>query len=713
MTDHPKDNLPFLRRSAVYHRLAAAFIFLLGLTLILPLNIYPSLQIIGEDFNFVDDSWSLGLPARLVHGELAGRDFAFTYGPLYQATHALGLLIPPHDAASLLRFEEAIDSLLTVLCVWVMLRFTDAPFIWRASLYLLWMCFYPVAIVKPLAGILLVMVCGRALATESEGGHVRRNMAAVTCWIASPIALLLYSFDLGVMTLLALLLTAFTMGVGAWWSAGKLARFHVLRIGMTAATAVAGVIFFAVILTVVASGWNGYLKDSWEIASGYTNMMAIGITRIYLLTMIAAVALCGGVILFLMSQRTWASGRVGYVVNKRAVGMLAAACFCIVWMRYGLTRSDAGHVLGALVPTILLTGCLLPCYLRAQGSKFARFALVAVVPLILLSPIHLPLLLPAVPANPLRRLAAIRKLELRGTRLHIEHDGFREAATLAATLPDDSLYVWPYEVMLNVVSGKANPSYTLQSYVALTDRLERATVARLEAIPDLPVIIFTNSWAIDNVENLTRTPLIFRYLLEQYELADSPRATFALLRRRDSSSERRWQAQELPVAAASLAPGNNRSLTINLAGDSSIDCRASDMLALQLRASQTRMFGIGKPGYITIIFTLSNGERRTQRLLLAPDGDSHEVLVSAMTASEPLFLGRFAPDVWWRSQEQVTGVEINWWAMDRLSRRPQEIELQRLSVVRPTRYTEIRERPLAEQDRTVFYRPLDETNSIP
>src|SRR5262245_19638713 len=98
--------------------LLTAAVVVLGFVLAVPPACWVAEQVIDNDFMTLDDSYPLDLAAHLTDQQIAGRDFIFQYGPLTQLLHALGLIVPPGDAASLVRFVALPQSLMAMLCVW-------------------------------------------------------------------------------------------------------------------------------------------------------------------------------------------------------------------------------------------------------------------------------------------------------------------------------------------------------------------------------------------------------------------------------------------------------------------------------------------------------------------------------------------------------------------------------------------------------------------
>jgi hypothetical protein len=676
--------------------LLAAAVLVLGFVLAVPPACWVAGQVIDHDFQLLDDSYPLDLAAHLSHGQLAGRDFIFQYGPLTQLLHALGLVVPPGDGASLVRFVALPQSLLGMLCVWGLLAATGAPLRWRAVLYLLWPCFWPPFLelgLKPLPGLLLAVVAGRMAA----GGRSRLETAlALATWgLAAPL-LLFVAFDMGVLTGVALLLTAVAVATTTLLLREPVAvAFRRRAVLLGGSTLAGGGLVYAGCK--VVPGWGSFFTDSWQVVSGYNAVLARGCPPEWFV----AFVLTGAALTLLWLATAWrlrASFTAPNPERARLLGLLAACCFGVVWLRAGLTRSDPHHLRMALGPALFILGFLFPCFWRADRRPYYRLAPLLSLPVLLLSPLGLP---QSVAQTTLQRLSLLARLDCRRTTLDIRHPGVRKAVAAADKLSEDALYVWPNETVINVLSGRLHPDFTLQSTSAHTEHLERATVERLAARPDLPALVFADNLLIDRVEHLTRTPVIYRYLLEHYELAAPREAEFVLLRRAEEGT-RRWVEQELPgvVVSFQVKEGSSQSLPF-LEGEAA-DCRVSDLLLLRMRVAQTMLWPVAKPGELGVEFTLSDGTIRVLKILVPPDGEGHEVLVSACRFRDPLFLSHFHPTRCWQARERVRSVRLLWAPLDLLSRQPAEVVLERAARWRRDGAVFL-ETSLAEQEQPKFW----------
>ncbi|MDP7248279.1 MAG: hypothetical protein QGF00_01650 [Planctomycetota bacterium] len=675
-----------------------ALILLSGLLLSMPENVYRAEQKIGTYYNLLDGSWRLEMAERFGRGELAGRDFTFTHGPVFQLSKGLGFVLGNGDLASLMRFESVLDVCMSVIALWGMLCFTRAPLAWRAAVFLTWCAFMEITF-KPTAGMLVLAACGhlwrRFLICERDQGSPesgsltrmannkftpQRSDLCLLAALPAP-TLLLYSFEFGVFTLVSVIFLMLTV-VACTFKLDKDGAADIRREALFGlGAAVLGAVVF-VILFSIAPGWNNYLPGVIELAAGYAAEPSSGFSDDgpgFSMWLAPVVAAC---IIFFVA--VWALRRSWEKENASSLfTLIGLCCFALVWSRYSLTRGDWSHVLHGTTPILFLCGCFLPCWLRQREHKYAKAALIGGLLLVgnkfVVAPVH-------TGSQIVGRLFAFTRTEFQPARLSVENLRIREAAAAAMMLEGDTLYIWPHETIVNVIAGKKNPAPTLQSYSAHTVSQQDEVIEKMQGVP---VLLFTSTWPMHHVEHMTRTSRIFRYIVENYELTEPPRDGFALLK----PARRKWKEEPLNHQPSTINHSSSyQPLTINHP-----PCRFSDLIVLRLRASKTSSFGVFKPGKTIARLHLSNNKMIERKLLLPQDGQTHEILVSASRLEDdPLLLSIFGRRHW-RSTETVRQIEILWQPLDFLSLRPASITLEQLSVLR-MEGAEEREASLREQE---------------
>jgi hypothetical protein len=647
--------------AATYSRLAALLVILVSIALAAPSRTWMSEQVIGADDNLLDDSYRIELPARLVEGELSGRDFAFPYGPLRQVLGGLGWLVPPHDLASVLRFEGLGDAAAAVLALWVLLRLTGAPLSWCSVACLVCAAFTP-SRVKPLVAMAAVaaLAAGLGRTAVRTAGRLLRLVA----WAAAAPLMISYSFDLGLFTLGALLVSAAAVAAAA---AQQRIQPGISRSAWEgAACASIGVVAFFLALGLLP-GWSHTLPDILDLTAGYAVMNAYPLSRAGAASLLAAAAAA-------LFVARWAERRLGSgsspASRPHVFALLATSLSALLWLRYGLTRSDPLHVFIACSPALLVLSVLLPCHLRSSHRPGARPALAAGLAAVAVAGLLSP------PETGRHTADALTIPVPRVKRILVGHLGVREALLRLDRSTQSSVLVWPYETIVNVLAHKKNPVATLQLYSASTERFESRTVKNLEAAPETPVILLGRSWPMDEIENSSRNPIVFRYLLDHYELDGPPRSGVALLR--PSASAPRWTEEPLAVASLSVSPVLKQVGEVPLPAGC---CGVDDFLLVRLRLSRTRSFGLFKPGRVWSVIRLDRDAPRLQLLAVPQDGDVHTVLLSAVSARDPAFFAAFESTGGRPKRERLLEIAFRWVPMDFLSLTPERLSVEGVSVL--------------------------------
>ncbi len=671
----------------VLRTVTAGMVIVIGLILSAPQELFPPRQVISTETGLLDLSCAIEPALRLHRREYAGRDFIFTYGPLAQLIHGSWASSNAADVPAVMRWYNVLPAWVTNIALWFVLAFTGAPLSWRAPAYLLWLLLWPYFHIKPIGGLLVVMTCAYVL------DSVRRSRMplALLLWAFAAPVLMLHVFDLGVITGAALVLTVIVGILFTWRLFGTDGPQRRRRLTFAAAAIVVGAGVLAT-TAIVPNPFQHYLRDSWEVAIGYSQTMALPLKTRHLLLLVFTAA--GSVLLGAIFGQRWRLATVTEPsIRAGAFALLAAACYCLLMTRYGMTRSDADHIKGPVGTLVCVAGCFVPCYLRGSSRSAIWPAAVVWSPAVLLASWFYF-------DSIADQFTAIRKLNADNAELHVDHATIRDAIAAAKQLPENSLYVWPYESIVGLVSDKSNPAYTMQAYAAHTPYLEEKTVARLQNATDTPVMYFVNTYPIDDVEHLTRTPQIFRYLVENYAIASPRHKDFLILRFQPGRKEQ-WRETELLKPEKTFVPSDGNALKIDFP-DAAAACRASDLLVLRMSLKTPALLKLPKPGNLYVTLILSNGEARRQKVLLPPDGDAHDVILSACSAQEPPFWSIFNARRLWRSTTHVVGLKVEWEPMDRLSQRPKSITLHSISTLHRSG-AEVRETGLAQAQDPELY----------
>jgi hypothetical protein len=687
--------------------------------LTLPLGWYRPEQIITSRALF-DNSWHLALPVLLTQGEFVGWQRICSYGVLYQVFNALGLILPSGGLPSLLRWFGVVEVTLVVGGLELLLRGTGAPRGLRYAAFIAWSIvlaapvdFHGVSF-KPMMG--LVVVAGGAWlwangATRDEGkvnadarrGQSRRarldRFAGLALWFVTPGGLTLYSFEFGLVALLAQLTTCAFVSLCTWRLKSAVA-VGLRRTTLTAATcAVGGAVMYLAATLAMGPARRAFI-DTLALASGYPTFWSFGgVDNELALLLLPFVAASFSLPLMMRDvRRACASSNDDATIAAAtatgavtAVAAIGGILFGLVCVRDALTRSDIWHIWRALAPSLFVYSCYLPCWWWARGvgrESIAQRGLQSkrkrhVRGLALTAWISFTLA-PWVTTNSfqrgwLDRLSAMSATNFTPARIVVEDPILARALVAAGERPERNLVVWPYGSEVGLLSGKQNHFYFLEPAGQTTSLLDAQAIGCVERTPDLAVLLLSAVAADELVPPMLRTPGLFRYLLENFELAPGgdPVGGFTFLERRASVSPR-WQVEPIRVDKSNLTlkPAERDRLVLPLERG---DCRATDLYEVRVRAAPTSTFGIGKPGRIVLGFVFDDGTTAKWTGCLPLDGQFHELLICPVPITDERFASMFHPRRLWRSRARLSALVVAWAALDRLTVTPESIDVEGLS----------------------------------
>jgi hypothetical protein len=469
----------------------------------------------------IDTSWVIALPETLHQHSISGRDFHFTYGPLAQVLAYAGAAI--HTPWS------AIDSLPLV-----MLSFYTASIVlfalvlllldsigWKESLII---CFAisglnlfsePTAF-RPLALMLCAVLFYRAL-RHGIGWSVG---AGIACFGAQ-----LLTFELGLYGVLtAALITAVV-------SIERKLRTSAL----TCLTVVAGVYLgLNLALGLLFSGYHHY---AFETIQGFTFSQALPWS-------LAAGPTVGLAIVGALG--------VAFAVYLRREGALLALLLCsLIQLKSVTVRSDMGHITqggSPLVFVFLWAGALMLLRWRVHKAALALWA-AGFIALWLSWPwaglyFASDFAKAVTQGSPIEKLSRVRR---------VSSDLFGVPSS------NGPLLAFPYQNYIPVALKRRIVAPVLMSYNASTESLQHFYVTSLEREQNLEVVYGVDnvaSTAIDEVQAITRVPLIFDYFRDRFRLhGDSPFGKGFYLLRSDPTPPRKLESMEIATTTGIAANG--------------------------------------------------------------------------------------------------------------------------------------------------------------
>ena len=577
----------------------------------------------------LDQAWLISLGALLQRGQISGRDFYFTYGPLAQFLSWIGVVIRGSGLVTdafpiiLLCYETTIIVLLAILLALIRrITWKHALFIYLVLTLLQIPFFY--AAFRPL----LVMVCASLLGYTLSTASRRKRLALAAsvgalCFVAQ-----LFTAELGVYALLGTGCVLLFCGIvtrfarllqrSDLWPARAYAEIFGVVVGVFTFGNLVISILFKLFSASYANLFD-YQKYILEVMRGYNNTMG-GIS--WQLSSVASLGL-GLVAVYVVGYMMMAIRRLK---SSDAFLLLCLTTFGLIQLKGLVTRSDAGHIMLALMPLVIVF------LLIAQDWLTNRVHIAWAGLLVVLLTVW-----PITTLTPLKQMQAGLQGQI-SLRTRIQRV-FTSPATPQSFLPPDLLsdagdrstprLTFPYENHMGLALGHNLVVPVLQGYSAHTQLLQKFYVDRLETQGNNLEILYgldsVVSDPVDGVQHVTRLPIIFDYLYRNFELKSFHRygSGYYLLERRQTPVT--INATNLNFTTRDLGSAN---LTLNLNQPAS--CSLVRM-AITIGYPVTSL--LGRPAGLTMRFTSQDTEIQRSNLVAIESGSVFTTYVSLTDAN--------------------------------------------------------------------------------
>lgn len=483
--------------------------------LTLPIQLYTEFPQIPLDF-----SWEVGLVDKFDRGEVSGRDFFFTYGPLTQVAYASSGLL--RRATPLDRSGLSYATLLgaTLLLLWASVAATPAlgPAA-SAAVFLIFALLLNFSFDRwnlylrgyaTLAATLLLPIA--LTRTRTRDRWLWAGITGLGCFAAQ-----LVSFDAGIFSLVSCI---GAIGLGLALSLTGLAPTSGLSLrtaagmaGALAATAFAANLLLPAVFWLTARdaiSMTDYHYYNWHLASAYNAAFGAQWDLNPLLAVLLECALVYVVVTIVASWRRWTWEHQAFAI---CVGVLAVVSF-----KGAVVRSGQPKILISCLPLIYMAVVFVVGEQPVRRSKPAGIVLLAM--LAVAWPFHngvmaLDKLVRAVEAR-----AGIRAHWRPLFTHHVEAGAVVPDGVIRELAPGTKLLAFPYHNLLATALGREQITPTLQPYAAIDLDSQRHFVEHASRVRNETEVIYALDGAaageIDLVPNVTRSPVIFEYLQGQF-----------------------------------------------------------------------------------------------------------------------------------------------------------------------------------------------------
>ncbi|HEX8965063.1 MAG TPA: glycosyltransferase [Patescibacteria group bacterium] len=481
----------YIRSHAIFWQIALLFV----------VSFLTLLQIGGKITNGIqisdtlDFSWQTDTVERFLHGFIAGKDYIFTYGPLYQFISSLpSLLFKLPSYIGILYVPLLENIVISILLIWLVSKVVKDNF---QRIFLSVFLLIILGIGTGLNGSILLRVllpmCFAIFWFKTLGKRRQLVLAAI------PTILGLYSYDLFVQCVFL------ALGISVMYLFLQKKNI-VLNISVLFST-----ILFQILGSFFISHNMQYIQYSFATLSDYYAIMNIVWSpgkSYYLFTFLLALIVL--LIPYLASDE--------YPKEQKML-FLVMSFVSLLSLRIGFVRSDSGHVEMSLYATIITVFLLLS--LLAKKKNMIAILFIAVL----------------FPLSPFTQnyfsSFSLRNIKNVFITIQQKPSFFRVYSLFDKMFTKEDLnyfkkiiaqnpgkvMVYPYDNYLLNIYNQTYNSFALQFYAYSNSSVEQKSVQMLANNPPTYIILEIDSHgalALDDISNFTRNPLIAKWMFAHY-----------------------------------------------------------------------------------------------------------------------------------------------------------------------------------------------------
>lgn len=508
--------------------------------------------------NTLDFSWQTDIVERYLHGYIAGRDFIFTYGPIYQFAASVPSLIFNKPSYISVLFSPILLLVVVIILLYLFIAFLTTDLKQRIILlfYLLFiigLIFYDA---NSLVRILLPFIYSLILYkyNQTEVAISLKNV-----WVfCLPAIFGLYTFDLFILCFIITSLQTFYILIITFKR--KIKNINRFKYLWAFICQIVCPLLFAILLSYLLSGNMNYLIYSFDTLANYQYIMNIPFTisRSFILFLFPL-----GLLLLLVYF-------LSYVKNSKSLkaNLVLLTISALLQLKTGLIRSDEGHIIMAIYPSIIIFFVILYFVLSKEIKLF--FIIVFMFFYILI---------------PLRE-SFYNNFSLNDFRSAISLIKSNKAFFDIYKFPNNSYYdkdvidyidqnvkiknnnvlIYPYDnFILNIYSSTFN-TLPLQFYAYSNSIVEKSAVEKFEKNPPKFIVLgvdFKSAHMLDDIPNFSRNSLVAEWMLNNY-IVKNIQYNFIILEYSNKRSKIHVQKQFCDVYDINLKGLNSSDSFISL-----------------------------------------------------------------------------------------------------------------------------------------------------
>jgi hypothetical protein len=547
----------------------------------------------------LDHNWVTFPAYAFTHDEkVLGRDFIFTYGPLFQGISTLGVKLHKFSSSvfSLHLINLLNDQLAILLLIFILLLI---PFLgwWEAVLILL--ISNSIVSLRSVLLITCITLISKALNKDRRAGRMLLGvLAGVSAFIAQ-----IYVFDIGIYSIALISVLCLFFSILSWLSKkySWFPRHQYLPMReylIVAILALSVMIILNLMISVLFLYTSEsyielfqYQKLSLNIFKGYLYLMGLPLDANLQLNYILFLV----VWLFLALVTVF---RYPQLELSEAYYHMAYLAVATVLIKNAVTRTDFEHLVIGFQGIFFFLPLVIIRYSASNYSKLSRFLMWTILAIVvLLNGVYRQLFFINDMVNFLKNPQPYQNF-LEARNFYPDRDAI---ASNLYQLPtqfqgEEQIVLLGYRNYVAELYNMEMIAPTLQEYTILSSALEDYFIQNIEH-NEHPIVLLDYDLIIDDIFSSTRYPRLFNYILENYHIPAINNIDFenqaVILEQRDSPS-----TMEITPLSFSVQETDDNRLGIHFVKD--VKC---NLLEIGLTMHYPTFSALlGTPGRLEVIY---------------------------------------------------------------------------------------------------------------
>lgn len=463
--------------------------------------------------NTLDFSWQTDSIERFLHGYLAGRDFIFTYGPLFQLIYSTPALLFNQQSYIAILYAPLLVTVVNTIILFFLIRIATyekktANIVTAFLLFVIGLITYdPSSLFRILVPFFYGLLLLRFVS-------IKKHISLKTIVIFFLPALFgMYTFDLFI---LGLLTTILFIGYELYTIyQSKKQRTHLKQYFFKGLFQVAIVVLFAILVSVLLSGGLNYLIYSFDTVKNYQFIMSIPWSaNTYFLLLIFPLGLC---LLLLYVIRTSSFNR------DIKMAFVSLTVIALLQLKSAFIRADDSHIIMGIYPSLIVLFMLFFFILREKVTTifiilFLCFYLIIPLKNSYINTISLQNLTTSF--SHLTQDKPFFSLYRLPHNYYFTQNDFIIFESYITKNPENVM-IYPYDSYLLNIYGTTYNTVALQFYQYSNSVVEAKTVEELRLSPPKFIILGIDDKGairLDNIPNFSRNPILAKWMLQHYSV---------------------------------------------------------------------------------------------------------------------------------------------------------------------------------------------------